>query len=455
MKQKYMAGTLSVLLACMLWLIPALSGAEEGFRTQMPELLRFTQTMVSEEVGRDVFDQRMYPDTVNDGIDAQLRALIDDMAARAAAFLPERGVNVSAFMDAGACISRSGDSVLSFLVLAETSVESSLTYMEMDSLVYDMKTGRQLSLGDLFAADSPAWEILSREAGRQLSEAYPAEACDAQALAKLCSRESLEQADFTLGAARLTLSFRADALYPQKNTLLQVHVYYPEIRPLMTQYGQEQTDNSGYRMVALTYDDGPARKITRKVMDELRRYGAQATFFVVGRTLRRNHDTLSRIHNSKHSIQSHTYTHTDPWELTREAAFEEKEMLRAELSAITGLEPTMMRAPGGSENFYIRREIGYPLIHWSLASGDSGNPHADKIASRVIHNADDGDVILMHDINSKSPTYSRKVLEYFEENGYLCVTVEELFADAGIALEDQLVYFSPERIQVGPREDAD
>jgi len=61
----------------------------------------------------------------------------------------------------------------------------------------------------------------------------------------------------------------------------------------------------------------------------------------------------------------------------------------------------------------------------------------------------------MHDINSKSPTYSRKVLEYFEENGYLCVTVEELFADAGIALEDQLVYFSPERIQVGPREDAD
>ena len=82
MKQKYMAGTLSVLLACMLWLIPALSGAEEGFRTQMPELLRFTQTMVSEEVGRDVFDQRMYPDTVNDGIDAQLRALIDDMAAR-------------------------------------------------------------------------------------------------------------------------------------------------------------------------------------------------------------------------------------------------------------------------------------------------------------------------------------------------------------------------------------
>ena len=116
------------------------------------------------------------------------------------------------------------------------------------------------------------------------------------------------------------------------------------------------------------------------------------------------------------------------------------------MNDLIGVVPTMMRAPGGRYQHYLRQQIGYPLMQWSHASGDSGNPHYDQIALRVIGNAKDGEVILLHDINEGCPRYSRDILREFESRGIMCVTVEELFIDAGVPLEAGRVYQNPYRI---------
>ena len=144
-------------------------------------------------------------------------------------------------------------------------------------------------------------------------------------------------------------------------------------------------------------------------------------------------------------MQSHTYNHYYTQELTVEAIWAEKENMAEEMSDLIGVAPTMMRAPGGDERIYIRGEIGYPLIHCSLASGDSGNPHYQKIAQRVIGNVRDGEVVLMHDINENVANYTKRIVEDLCNRGFLCVTVEELFADAGIELVDQAVYYGTYR----------
>ena len=128
-------------------------------------------------------------------------------------------------------------------------------------------------------------------------------------------------------------------------------------------------------------------------------------------------------------------------------AQKEKQRMIDLLGETTGIVPTMMRAPGGHWAYYATQEIGYPLIQWSLASGDSGNPHYDQIADRVIAGAADGAVILMHDINQGSPTYTQEILESFAARGILCVTVEELFSDAGVALEANRAYKNPYRME--------
>lgn len=431
----------------LILMLPILSAASEpDFYTEMPSLLRFTQTTHKETIAEDVHILRTYPDTANDGVDAQMHALIDNLAEANRSLLPPGAGRAPSYLDAGAIVSRTGTSVMSFLTLAEISSDMEHISVDFASRVYDMQTGEQLSLSHFFSPDSGAWDILSSSVRSQLSEAFPAIAPDTQALEQLCSRDGLENAAFTLGAARLTLTYRADALYPGKNTLLHVHVYYPQIREMMTDYGRAQTDNSHYKMIALTYDDGPARGATRNLLDVLRRYGAQATFFIVGKNISRNHDVLALQQNRGYSIQSHSYTHTYPKDLQKGAAFEEDERLRSELGDFIGILPTMMRAPGGTDPYYIRQQIGYPMINWSAPSGDSGNDNVKGIIQALKNRAADRAIVLMHDIRPKCHMYTGEFLKHLESRGYLCVTVEELFCDAGVPLEPNVSYYSPDRI---------
>lgn len=432
-------------LIAMLLCLGAAHAQEEG-EQGFPEALRFVQQTQTNKLSKHVVIKQVYPDTYSDAVDAEMRALIDDMTARNEVHLPEKTPSETAYLDVGAVISRSGDRLLSFLTLAEVTCNRAQVSVEHEARVYDMETGKRVGMADLFKEDSGIYDLLAGEIRRQLSAAFFGYEPDAAALDALCSEESIRQADFTLSAAQLTLTYRADAIYPGRTSLLHVRVGYPDLREMMTEYGLRQTDNSRYPMVALTFDDGGSRVITRAVLDELRNYGARATFFIVGSRMSANHDTLALQQDANHSIQSHTYTHRYPDELEDGEAFIEREKMEAELNEIIGVVPTMMRAPGGRYNHYLRQGMDYPLIQWSLASGDSGNPHVKKIAQRVIGNMKDGDVILMHDINEGCPRYAKQVLENFESRGIMCVTVEELFIHAGVPLESGHVYQSPTRI---------
>ena len=431
-----------ILLVCL----PCMALGEETFYQEMPPLLRFTQSTEKEAVAEDVFIQRTYPDTASDQIDRHMRNLIDEMAEQNRHLLPTEKGSIPSYLDVGAVISRTGTSVLSFLTLAEVSKDMRQLSVDFRTHVFDLETGKELTLADFFDPGSKAWEILSSAVRDQLGAAFPDLKPDQETLDRLCTQESLNAASFTLGAARLTLTYRADALYPGKNTLLHVHVYYPEIRHLMTPYGQAQTDNSRFRKIALTYDDGPARGSTRSLLNALRNYGAQATFFIVGRNIARNHDMLSRQQDSGYSIQSHSYTHTYARDLTIEEIFAEEERLRRELGDLIGVQPTMMRAPGGMDPYYIHNQIGYPMINWSAPSGDSGSDDVKRIVQSLKNRTRNGAVVLMHDINPRCSKYSEEFLHHLTERGYLCVTVEELFCDAGVALEPNNVYYSPDRI---------
>ena len=433
-------------LVLLMLLSASMALGETEFYTEMPEPLRFTQKTEKEPVAEDVYILRTYPDTANDTVDAQMRGLIDAMAEDNRAALPLEKGSIPSYLDVGAVISRTGESVLSFLTLAEVSKDMRQLSVDFQTRVYDIADGRLLTLSDFFAEDSAAWNLLAQAVHTQLTAAFPGYEPDASALNTLCTTDSLKSAAFTLGAGRLTLTYRADALYPGRNTLLHVHLYYPQIRELMTEYGKRQTDNSRFRMLALTYDDGPARGATRSVLNALRQHGAQATFFIVGRTIARNHDMLARQQDSGHSIQSHSYTHTYPKDLKPGEAFKEDERLRAELSEAIGIVPTLMRAPGGTDAYYVRKQIGYPMLNWSAPSGDSGNDNVRGIITALQNRAADGAVVLMHDSRPQCYKYTEAFLEYLCRNGYLCVTVEELFSDAGVALEPNTVYFSPYRI---------
>jgi peptidoglycan/xylan/chitin deacetylase (PgdA/CDA1 family) len=65
----------------------------------------------------------------------------------------------------------------------------------------------------------------------------------------------------------------------------------------------------------------------------------------------------------------------------------------------------------------------------------------------------DGDIILCHDIKDNTPESTRQMVRYLEEQGYMLLTVDELFAKDGVTLEPDTVYFRCVNGETGIRED--
>ena len=431
------------LLCCLLLLAPA-AGAEG-----IPQLLQFTQKATEREyVRKDVYVQSTYPTTANAAVNQEMRALIDQMTAEGRHYLPTGKTNLMpAYLDVGATIFRTGQKWMSFLTIARVAYEREQTYVAMDARCYDMETGAQLYLTDLFSPESPAWEMMESAVREQLTAYFTGLAPDEEVLNVLCSRENLEKMGFTLTPAKLALHFPAASLYPGKHTLMHVKLYYSKIREYMTEEARANTDCRAYKLIALTYDDGGARGSSMNAMEKLRLYGANATFFIVGKNNAKNHDVICREHDAGYAVESHNYDHVYEGHTVEKVAAWRQKMDR-DLNAIIGTRATYMRAPGGKYQRFINSKAGLPLIQWSVISGDAGsgnttgNPRA--IAGAVINNAEDGAVVLMHDLNSRVGEYTEMILPELEKRGYLCVTVDELFDYYGVELQPDTVYYSCE-----------
>lgn len=434
------------LLLALLLLFPT-ALADDRY-TAFPEHLRITQKRVKTYISETSYQLTYYPNTCNQQINNELTEIIDCLAAENLPYLPRRSAltSESAMLDVGATVYRTGTSWASFLLLATVMNGTEQLHISFDTRAYDMEAGEKLSLGDVITNDG--FSILLEETQKQLAAYFPQYEADAEKLAALCSEENIQSAPFTLSPAFLQLHFPSDTLYDHEGVIMHVRIPYTQLSACLTEKAKAQTDNSRYRLVALTYDDGPTRRQTISILRSLRSGGLNATFFVVGERIAGSPDLISLEHNAGFAIASHNYEHIYANAMTgKVAAYRNK--MNAELCQIVGQGVSMMRAPGGLEQIYIDENVGMPLIHWSLASKDGNSTDFDPLneALRLTYSLKDGSIVLMHDLRAASANYSAYLPQLLNDRGYMCVTVEELFALRGIPLEANTVYYDAPRTQ--------
>jgi len=211
----------------------------------------------------------------------------------------------------------------------------------------------------------------------------------------------------------------------------------------LTDEALRQTDNSAYKMVALTYDDGPARTHTLSIARALRMGAANATFFIVGDRFSFGPELVAFVHDTGFSPASHNYTHAYEYE-ARGRVQEFREKMDDVMSNLIGRVPTLLRAPGGGEYVYIQEDVHLPLIHWSMVAREDADQYIDpyREAHRLANNAQDGEIILMHDLRAITAAFSQYLPAAFAEKDFLCVTIEELFAARGLPLLPNAVYYN-------------
>ncbi len=428
------------LFLVLLLLIPIHTLAQPIKHTPLPDelIVKMKEKTIRQKNGSTV--RAFYPTTANLKVNEELANIIDSFIEKTAPGLPEgKKTPKDSRLEVRPIYSPTGVSWLSFLILSRTVYHRQNVNSEIVSRTYDISSGRRILLTDIFPEDSLGWDVLSNAVQTQLSAYFPEEA-DKKALAALCSKEALKNAEFTLGAAKLELHYPAAALYPDRTTLMHVKVYYHDLIGMMTQEAALQTDNSRYPMVALTFDDGPRYGGTVNLLDDLEDYGAKVTFFLIGDEIENNRDVVQRQHDEGHTVASHTWNHFDPKNLSTNELFENKAMFDKLLTDTTGLTAPYMRAPGGSYQKFVKVGIGLPLIEWSVIGGDITTTDYGQIKAIVATNAKDGGIILLHDSKSATVQAIRGILYLLQNKGFLCVTVEDLFARNNSKLEPNVVY---------------
>jgi len=89
----------------------------------------------------------------------------------------------------------------------------------------------------------------------------------------------------------------------------------------------------------------------------------------------------------------------------------------------------------------IKAKVGWSYIQWSVDTYDWRGRSTSLIMSKTKKQFTDGDIVLMHDIKDNTPNTAKVMAEWLYEQGYMLLTVDELFAKDGVTLEPDTVYF--------------
>lgn len=183
------------------------------------------------------------------------------------------------------------------------------------------------------------------------------------------------------------------------------------------------------KCVALTFDDGPHKECTGKLLDGLKERGVRVTFFLMGQNIEGNEDLVKRMKDEGHLIGNHSYSHVQLTKAGERAVCQAVDRTSQMIEDITGERPQYFRPPYGDWNENLECEVGMTTVLWSEDSLDWKLRNKNKIVKRVLKDVEDGDIILMHDIFPTSVDAALELVDTLSRQGYTFVTVDELLID--------------------------
>lgn len=195
-------------------------------------------------------------------------------------------------------------------------------------------------------------------------------------------------------------------------------------------------------IVALSYDDGPSSN-TASILETLEKYGAHATFFMVGENIDMHPDWVKMVYESGNEVANHTVNHKNLNTLSAEDIRKEVENNQSKLNSTLGLDKKyLVRPPYGNTNDTVKATVEHPMILWWVDTLDWKSKDPDAVLEEVKKATKDGAIILMHDLYSTTAEATKKVVPWLKEQGYQICSVSEMFAARGVKMENGKTYNS-------------
>jgi peptidoglycan/xylan/chitin deacetylase (PgdA/CDA1 family) len=190
------------------------------------------------------------------------------------------------------------------------------------------------------------------------------------------------------------------------------------------------------RLAALTFDDGPDPESTPQLLDTLERYGARATFFVVGEAAQRHADLLRRMFEAGHALGNHSWDHPS---FPAIGSAERRRQITACEAAIGPYSSRLFRPPYANQDLATMvdvRRMGFKTIAYDVTGTDWRDDAAEVVYERLARGLRPGSILLLHDslfmaeeerYRSRRPTLEAVgMLLERHSRAYRFVTVPEL-----------------------------
>ena len=202
--------------------------------------------------------------------------------------------------------------------------------------------------------------------------------------------------------------------------------------------------SSKEKVAYLTFDDGPTKIATPKILDILKEEDIKATFFVIGYRVEEFPDTVKRAYEEGHFIANHTYSHkNNQLYQSKENFINEIRKTDEIISSVLGFSYSshLFRFPNGSTSSsyasnkkkckeYLK-EINYAYVDWNALNNDSIHHYTSSQLLNNLKNScknKDSIIVLMHDTTDVSSSYLalKDSICYLKEQGYSFKTFKDL-----------------------------
>jgi len=187
---------------------------------------------------------------------------------------------------------------------------------------------------------------------------------------------------------------------------------------------------------SLTFDDGPSRETTPRILDLLARRGARATFFTLAPNVRRAPELIARMTREGHEVAAHGDRH---WPLPLLLPGGIRREVERSVSAV-------VEAGGGAPRFYrppfgfmmpgqaaFVRGLGLEPVLGDVYPEDPQRPGVERIVGRVTARLGAGSILILHDGSPFGDPDRRQtiaaldpILDHAAAAGLAAVTVGEL-----------------------------
>ena len=196
-------------------------------------------------------------------------------------------------------------------------------------------------------------------------------------------------------------------------------------------------------IIALTFDDGPNTAITPEVLDTLEENGAVGTFFLIARNITpESAEVVRRAKAMGCDIENHSLTHGFMDRMTEEQIRAEVQACTDKITEITGKTPRFFRPP-----YIAVNRLMYDIIDLTFICGVGCEDWVPTVTAqeridRVLAAAEDGQIVLLHDMEGNRATADalKVIVPELKKRGFRFVTCAQLFAEKGVVPQHGWLY---------------